>query len=204
MLCVFTVLSGPGDVIVVNVCDGMPAAGSATAWVRACGGRDNAEQMRARLTEDRAAMAMVGREAIGLGFLDSDEREPDANSEQIATALHDLVPAASRLLAPVGIGGHVDHLRTQAAAMSVAGELPVELYADIPYALSAKWEPALARVPAPRTQVVALDAATRAAKARAVDCYATQVGALAGGPGRRFGDDAWRFEVRWSVMAPTG
>jgi LmbE family N-acetylglucosaminyl deacetylase len=227
VLCAFTVLTGPGDVLVVNVCDGMPPGGRATAWVRMTGGADNAQQMTLRLAEDRAAMAMVARRAIGLRFLDSDERDPDATPDEIAAALSDAVPAASRLLAPAAIGSHPDHKRTQAAALSFAGQIPVELYADMPYALTAgwpswvsgappdphvvpevRWERALARVPVARealvAQVVALDADQRAAKARALDCYATQIGALAGGPHRRFDDDALAFEVRWAVTTPTG
>jgi len=56
-----------------------------------------------------------------------------------------------------------------------------------------------------RPEVVRLDGAARAAKARALECYASQIGALAGGPHRRFGDDVLGHEVRWRVTAsPTG
>lgn len=224
VLGAFTVLAGAGEVLVVNVCDGVPPAGHASDWVRLCGGSDDAEQMRLRFGEDRAALATVGRRAIGLGFLEADERSLQADPEAIAGALAAAVPAASRLIAPVGMGSHPDHLAASAAAAGFAARLPVELYADIPYALGAgwpswvsgadrdphvepnvTWERALARVPVARTAlkplVITLDEATRAAKARALACYASQIGALAGGSHRVFDDLALRHEVRWSVTA---
>lgn len=228
VLGAFTVLAGPGEVVVVNVCDGVPPAGRASGWVRVCGGRDDAEQMRLRLAEDRAALAGVGREAIGLGFLEADERPVQAAPETIAGALAAAVPAAARLIAPVGMGSHPDHLAACVAAVGFAPRLPVELYADIPYALRAgwpawvsgadpdphvdpdvPWERALARVPVERAAlnavVVALDDDARAGKARTLECYASQIGALAGGPHRRFDEDALRYEVRWSITTtPTG
>jgi LmbE family N-acetylglucosaminyl deacetylase len=228
VLGAFTVLAGGGEVLVVNVCDAVPPAGHASDWVRLCGGSDDAEQMRLRQVEDRMALAKVGREAIGLGFLEADERPLQADPQTIAEALTGAVPAAGRLIAPVGMGSHPDHLAASAAAASFAARVPVELYADIPYALRAgwpswvsganrdphvdpdvAWERALARLPVARAElkaaVVALDDATRSAKARALDCYASQVGALAGGPHRRFDDDALGYEVRWSITAtPTG
>lgn len=228
VLGAFAVLAAQGEAVVVNVCDGVPPAGRASDWVRLCGGRDDAEQMRLRRREDEAALASLGRRAIGLGFLEADERPPQAGAAEIAAALSDAVPAAGRLLAPVGMGSHPDHLTASAAAVGFAAQLPVELYADLPYALRAGWPPwvsgeapdphvvpdvswerALARLAVDRgalePNVVALDEAARAAKARALELYASQVGALAGGPHRRFGADALRYEVRWAVKAtPTG
>jgi len=224
VLGAFTVLTGPGEVVVVNVCDGVPQAGRASDWVRLCGGCDDAEQMRLRHAEDRAALATIGCEAIGLGFLEADERPLQAGPETIAEALEAAVPAAARLIAPVGMGSHPDHLAASSAVAGFAARLPVELYADIPYALRAGWPPwvsgadpdphvdpdiswerALARVPVERAAldaiVVALDDTTRATKAGALECYASQIGALAGGPHQRFDDDALRYEVRWSITA---
>jgi LmbE family N-acetylglucosaminyl deacetylase len=228
VLGAFAVLAGPGEAVVVNVCDGVPPAGRASDWVRLCGGRDDAEQMILRRREDAAAQASLGRRAIGLGFLEADERPPDADPEEIATALTEAVPTAARLLAPVGMGSHPDHLAASAAAVGLAARLPVELYADIPYALRAGWPPwvsgasadrhldpdvpwerALARIPVDREAleplVVELDEEARAAKARVLEFYASQIGALAGGPHRRLDEDALRYEVRWAVRAkPTG
>lgn len=225
VLCAFSVLDGPGEVVVVNVCDGIPAAGRASDWVRLCGGSDDAAQMRARREEDRAALALLERAAVGLGFLEADERPPDATSERIAERTAEAVPEAARVLAPVGMGGHPDHAATRDAAFALAGggrDLPLELYADLPYALRAGWPPwvsgaepdphldpdvpwerALRRAPVERdalTPAVArLATDARARKARALECYASQIAALAGGPHRRLGDEALAFEVRWAV-----
>jgi LmbE family N-acetylglucosaminyl deacetylase len=225
VLSAFTLLDGAGDVLVVNVCDGIPPAGRASDWVRLCGGTDDADSLRRRREEDRAALALVGRRAIGLGFLDADERPPDAVAPEIAARAVAAVPAAARLVAPVGMGSHPDHVATRDAALSLglAGGGPrLELYADIPYALRAGWPPwvsgatpdphvdpdvswerALRRVPVAREAMVptvtALDAARRARKAQALECYASQIAALAGGPHRRFDDEALAFEVRWTV-----
>ncbi len=224
VLSVFTVLDGPGEALVVNVCDGVPSGGSATEWVRQCGGGDDAEQMRRRRREDEAALAVVGRPSVGLGFLEADERPLDAAPEAIAERAVDAVGVASRLIAPVGMGRHPDHVSTRDAALAMAarGGVPLALYADMPYAVrwgwppwvtgdepdpnldpDVPWERRLSRVPVARDSLVpvvtTLDAAARERKARALECYVSQIAALAGGPHRRFGDYALGFEVRWTV-----
>jgi LmbE family N-acetylglucosaminyl deacetylase len=229
VLSAFAVLDGPGEVLVVNVCDGIPPTGRASDWVRLCGGSDDAEQIRLRHAEDRAALATIGRRAVGLGFLEADERPADGDAESVAARLDAAVPSAARLLAPVGMGRHPDHFVTRDAAVALASAdvpLPLELYADIPYAIRVGWPPwvsgaapdphldpdvawerALLRVPVPRARltptVTRLDAPARERKRRALECYASQIPALSGGPHRRFDDDALAFEVRWTVM-PTG
>ncbi len=229
VLSAFAILDGPGEVLVVNVCDGVPPAGQASDWVRLCGGSDDAEQLRRRHAEDRAALGTIGRQAIGLGFLEADERPAEAAAGTVAARLGAAIPSAAQLLAPVGIGSHPDHLATRDAALAIAcatGAPPLDLYADIPYALRAGWPPwvsgadpdpdldpnvpwerALRRVPAPRARlaptVTCLDQRLRERKRRALACYATQIAALAGGPHRRFEDDALAFEVRWT-LTPTG
>lgn len=229
VLSVFEILDGPGEVLVVNVCDGVPPAGRASDWVRLCGGSDDAAQLLLRRAEDRAALATIGRGSVGLGFLETDERPAEANAEAIAERVKAALPSAARLLAPVGMGSHPDHLATRDAALALAsadGTLGLELYADIPYALRAGWPPsvsgaspdphldpnvpwerALRRVPVTRERLVRivtrLDAAARERKQRALACYESQIAALAGGPHRLFDDDALAFEVRWELM-PTG
>lgn len=228
VLSAFTVLDEPDEVLVVNVCDGIPPAGRASDWVRLCGGADDAEQMRLRLAEDRAALAEVGRRAVGLGFVEADERPADARADAVAQRLADAVPEASRIFAPVGMGSHPDHVAARDAALALAPRdgLALELYADIPYALRAgwpswvtgarpdphldpdvPWERALARVPVERAAltpvVAALDSAARARKARALECYASQIAAVAGGSHRRLDGEALAFEVRWT-LTPRG
>jgi hypothetical protein len=229
VLSAFAVLAGAGEVLVVNVCDAIPRAGRASDWTRLCGGHDDAEQMRRRHDEDRAALDQVRREAIGLGLLETDEREPEATPGRISERASGAVPAASRLLAPLGMGSQPDHLASRDAALALSANgaaLPLELYADMPYAIRVGWPPwvsggapdpnvdpdvpwerALRRLPLARPQLQAvvtpLDETQRAAKARALACYASQIPALAGGPHRCFTDEALSFEVRWAVK-PTG
>ena len=229
VLSAFTVLEHPGDVLVINVCDGVPPPGRASEWVRLCGGDDDATQMQRRRAEDRAALDVVGHRAIGLGFLEADERSPDAQPDLIARRATAAVATTARLLAPLGMGSHPDHLATRDAAMSLwraDPELPLELYADLPYAIRAgwpswvssaprdphldsdvPWQRALRRLPVPPGALipipVRLDAAQSARKARVLECYASQIAALAGGPHRRFDADALAFEVRWR-LTPTG
>lgn len=228
ILSTFSILDGPGEVLVVNVCDGVPSGGTASDWTRLCGGTDDAIQQRLRAAEDRAALATIGRTAVSLGLLDADQC-PAATSAAIAERVSAEVPVAARLIAPVGIGSHPDHLATRDAALEVtaAGRtVPLELHADLPYAFRCGWPPwvsraepdphidpdvpwerALRRVPARREALLAvvtsLDPAQRARKARALACYASQLPALAGGPHRSFGDEALSFEVRWK-LTPTG
>jgi LmbE family N-acetylglucosaminyl deacetylase len=225
VLSAFTVLDGPGDVVVVNVCDGVPPAGRASDWVRLCGFADDAEAMRARREEDRAALELIGCRAIGLGFLEADERAPDATPEWIAGRVDEVLPQAARVLAPVGMGSHPDHAAARDAALALTGagrEIPLELYADLPYALRAGWPPwvsaaerdphldpdvpwerALRRVAVERERLSAsvtrLDEDARARKARALECYTSQIAALAGGARRRLDAEALAFEVRWSA-----
>lgn len=228
VLSTFALLAGPGEVIVINVCDAVPPSGRASDWVRLCGGSDNAEQLRRRREEDRAALATVGRLAVGLGFLEADERPPDATPHEIAARASAAVPSAGRIVAPLGMGSHPDHFATRDAALALARGhgLPVELYAELPYGIRAGWPPwvsgarrdlhvdpdvpwqrALRRLPASRDQlapiVTQLDTAVRARKQRALECYASQIAALAGGPHRRLSDDALAFEVRWA-LTPKG
>jgi LmbE family N-acetylglucosaminyl deacetylase len=229
VLSAFTVLEHPGDVLVINVCDGMPPPGRASDWVRLCGGNDDAIQMQRRRAEDQAALVALGRRAFGLGFLEADERSPDAHPEQIARRTTAAVASAARILAPLGMGSHPDHLATRDAAMCLSRAepaLPLELYADLPYAIRAgwpswvsaapsdphldpdvPWQRALRRVPVPPDSLIPiiarLDAAQRARKASVLERYASQIAALAGGPHRRFDADALAFEVRWR-LTPRG
>jgi LmbE family N-acetylglucosaminyl deacetylase len=226
VLSAFTVLSdASADVVVVNVCDGIPPSGPASDWVRLCGGHDDAAQMRRRHAEDRAALTEVGRSAMGLALLEADERSAEATCEAIVERIRDRVESAAGILAPVGMGSHPDHLATRDAAFRLWTEEPalgLRLYADIPYAIrvgwppwvsgadpdphldpSVPWERALGRLPVPRDRLSAgvrrLDRAQRSWKSRALGCYASQIPALAGGPHRTFADEALSFEVIWSV-----
>jgi len=194
----WTVLAAGPELSVVNVCSGIPAAGPAPRWDRVTGGTDAAEQARARLAEDREALALVGREALNLDFLDLQYRDGPLPPDAIARAL----PAASELIAPAAIGAHPDHVAVREAALRTG--LPVTLYAELPYAArfgwphwvtgrdpdphlvpDADWDHWLAPVRAraelvPRVQ--RLSEPQVAAKVAAMEAYRSQFPAANGGP----------------------
>jgi LmbE family N-acetylglucosaminyl deacetylase len=138
-------------------------------------------------------------------------------------ALAGEVPAASRVFAPAVLGVvHPDHLvvRDYALRLASAG-IPVELYADVPYAVQFGWPPwvsgddpdphldpevAWRACPADlpnlltreRARVAALDPGTAAAKLEAMRCYASQFAMLDQGPvGRMRNPRIHGFEVFW-------
>ena len=114
----------------------------------------------------------------------SSVRGPVAALDDIALELGafvDRLPPAARLLAPLAIGGHVDHRLVRAAAREVEAE--VLFYEDFPYARSIS-----ARLKATfpslrwRSRVAELPAASLEAKLEAARCYRSQaVGPLADG-----------------------
>jgi hypothetical protein len=212
----WTMLVADRELTVVNVCSGVPAAGPAPRWDRVTGGRDAAEQARTRLAEDRDALALVGREALNLDFLDLQYRDGPLSHEAIAAAL----PPASELIAPAAIGAHPDHLAAREAALGSG--LPVTLYAELPYAArfgwphwvtgrdphphlvpEADWDHWLAPVRArgelvPRAQ--RLTEPQVAAKVAAMESYRSQFPAANGGPvGLLRNPEIVGFEVRFEL-----
>jgi LmbE family N-acetylglucosaminyl deacetylase len=165
------VLAGPGDVGVVNVFTAVPAPGlPLPPWDVATGARDGAERMRERAAEDRAALALLGRSAVALDFLDAQYRRPGEMPapEIIAGRIAEAVGEPSLLLAPAAIGVHPDHVLVREAALVLAREgWPVELYADLPHAIAHGWPEWVAGMP-DRHGVGALwSAALRSAEALA-------------------------------------
>jgi hypothetical protein len=75
VLSAWSVLRRAGPVVVVNACDAVPPAGILGPYDRAKGAADSAEFARLRLAEDREALALAGREPVGLGFLDAQYRD---------------------------------------------------------------------------------------------------------------------------------
>jgi LmbE family N-acetylglucosaminyl deacetylase len=213
----WSVLTAPGELNVVNVFAGVPPAGSATHWDRIVGARDSAELMQSRIEEDRAALAHAERTPVNLGFLEHQQRE-DRRPPRLGAiddALAEAVPAASRLYAPAALGTqHPDHLRIRDYALACAAAgLPVELYADVPYAVVYGWphwvtgdvrDPHLdvdaywGEPPAGEPRVVRLDDAQAAAKLDAMRAYTTQFPSLDRGPiGLLSNPKVHRFEVYW-------
>jgi hypothetical protein len=215
----WSVLTAPGELNVVNVFAGVPPAGHATRWDRIAGAKDSAELMRARIAEDAVVLARAGRAALNLDFLEHQQREhrrPPA-LEAIDAALAARVPAASTVYAPAVLGtAHPDHARVRAYALACAERgIPVELYADLPYAVVYGWphwvtgaepDPHLdvdaywGREPAGERRVVALDDGQAAAKLAAMAGYRTQFPTLDRGPiGLLSNPQVHRYEVYWAL-----
>ena len=65
----------------------------------------------------------------------SDEWRYDAESEPVASSLEACVAHDSLVLAPLGLGGHIDHKIVRAAVVSLmADRMAVAFYEDLPYA----------------------------------------------------------------------
>jgi len=222
----WSVLTADGPVDAVNIFAAIPPQGTLAHWDRLCRASDSAGFMAERLAEDREALAMAGRRPVSLPFAAdpyrSARRTPTLRS--LDAALAAAVPVASRVLAPAVLGTiHPDHLlvRTYALALASTG-VPVELYADVPYAVQFGWPawvtgaspdphldpevawegsstllPCLNRA---RARVVALDEQAAAAKLRAMRTYRTQFAMLDRGPiGLLSTRIIHSFEVFWPV-----
>lgn len=148
------------EVMVINVFD---AAGTPSALapcvadsLRAAGVADVDAYTALRLEEDRQCLQALGVSVLHLGLVDAGFRgtaTPDYATlaalrpgrlatreltlvERVANALRDTMAGAdetSLVVAPLGIGGHVDHLIARAACERVAPHR-LAYYADMPYA----------------------------------------------------------------------
>jgi LmbE family N-acetylglucosaminyl deacetylase len=133
-------LAGGGDVRVINVFAGVPAAGRVGWWDAETGAVDATKRARERLEEDRAALALAGRSAINLEFADAQYREGEQAAEPIAAAIAEAAPGDALLLAPAGLGAHPDHRLARSAAVALGErDRHVGLYADIPHATRHGW-----------------------------------------------------------------
>ena len=96
--------------------------------------------MRERVEEDRSALALAGRTAVNLGFLDEQYRGYEQALAPLTEQIEPLVPAGARLYAPAAFANHADHALVRAAAVELrdAG-FPVSLYADLPQATLHGW-----------------------------------------------------------------
>jgi hypothetical protein len=141
VLSCWHVLAGAGEVLVVNVFAGEPPAGALGWWDRLAGATDSAAAVRMRIEEDRQALALAGRAAFNLPFLDSQYRQPDQAPAEIVEALRGVVVAGARIYAPASLGDHHrDHTAVRAAALALHAEgADVALYADLPHATVDGW-----------------------------------------------------------------
>jgi len=151
VLSCWDVLSGPGDVLVVNVFAGLPSPGASPGWWDAmCGLHDSHAVVQERLAEDRAALALAGREPVNLDFLDHQYRDGGQPTEPIVSALRGVLPAHAVVLAPGSLAceplhptlpePHPDHLAVRSAALELARRgFEFGLCADLPHANARGW-----------------------------------------------------------------
>jgi LmbE family N-acetylglucosaminyl deacetylase len=225
VLSLWHVLSGPGDVAVVNVFDAPPRGRDcAEGWWDALTRADDAvARARERRAEDRDALALAGRQPVGLGFVDSQYGLAPAAPASLACAIDAAAPAPAVLLAPAALSGHRDHRSVLGAALVLAerGRV-VALYADVPHATrrgwpawvtgaqpepvpdpSTDWERELCSsgisLAALRPEVRRLDEVAHARKLAAVNAYRTQLPALEARFGLLSRPDVLRYELVWSL-----
>jgi hypothetical protein len=141
VLSCWHVLASTSDVLVVNVFAGEPVAGTLGWWDRLAGAADSAVSVRARIEEDRQALALAGRVAVNLPFLDGQYRQADQAPGEIVRALRGVLGTGARIYAPAGLGDrHRDHTAVRAAALALHAEgAEVALYADLPHATMHGW-----------------------------------------------------------------
>jgi LmbE family N-acetylglucosaminyl deacetylase len=224
VLSCWSALAAPGDVLVANVFTGRPAPGVLADYDRIAGASSSAELMAAREAEDADALALAGRRAVNLGFLENQYRSRAPAVSELLDRLAARVPGARSVLAPAAIGLHPDHVLARNVALALrARGWPVTFYADLPYCatygwpswvtgapadprlvVDAHWTPALEVLRRegiePVAQVRRLDASQQAAKLAALRGYATQYPTLTRGPLDVLARPAvLGFEVTWTA-----
>ncbi|PJE95262.1 PIG-L family deacetylase [Streptomyces carminius] len=160
----------------------------------------DADYMALRRAEDRAAQRALGAlppehlplaEAPHRGYdsprrLFTAPRADDRAAAELPRLLRPHLAAADLVLAPRGIGGHVDHLVTARAVAAVAPPARTAWWRDLPYAVRAAREPGAGPLPPPAgtAEVTVGIAAALTGKTAAARCYTTQLGFQFGGTER--------------------
>jgi LmbE family N-acetylglucosaminyl deacetylase len=189
-----------GRVLVVTICTA-PSKEPFNRLAREFHGQwrlASAQVVSARLHEDELAMERLGADYYWVGMLDAIYRLPAAYDSRerlfgmpvpddplflaMAELISELCTRAphANIYAPLGVGSHVDHLITYAAALSCIPT--VAFYEDIPYVLRpGALERRLNDTRGPWVAgTIAIDTAL-ARKIGAVELYASQLGELFGG-----------------------
>jgi hypothetical protein len=160
--------------------------------------------VRDRREEDRTALALAGRTAVNLDFLDQQYREQQQPLAPLVACISNLLVPGAEIHAPAAIGAHADHALVRAVALELrASGFAVSLYADIPHATpfgwpawvtgneaeaakdraAALWARSLARTEVAADSMTAtvheLDPQAHARKLIAVNAYRTQLKGLA-------------------------
>ncbi|MCJ2144644.1 PIG-L deacetylase family protein [Methylobacterium sp. E-066] len=157
------------------------------------------DYMDLRRSEDVRAAAELGiapprhlpfREAPHRGYgsapeLFSAPRADDGIAAQLAPALAALIAAVNPdlILAPQGVGGHVDHVQAVRALQSLDVQPPILWWRDFPYTVreATPREPLADLFAALPVQRMALDPEAQARKRAACAAYASQIGFQFGG-----------------------
>lgn len=225
VLSCWHVLTAPGEVAVINVFAGVPGGLAVPAWWdEYTGATDSPARVGERLEEDRRALAVAGRAAVNLDFLDKQYRRAAQPVEPITEQIERLLPSGARIYAPAAFAGHPDHALVRAAAFELRGRgFDVSVYADLPHAnlrgwpswvtgkrapasrdlVGVQWEHVLAGTEAMPPTVHRLDTETHARKLGAVRMYATQLQALEELAGRSLTEfEALGYEVDWATASP--
>ena len=127
---------------VVSFFAGPPADGTVTHWDRITGSNDSAQQMVLRRQEDFEVLRSLGCFPLHFDFLDNQYRQGPLTVEELYAALPQAVFDGSAVYAPAAIGGHPDHCLIRDVGLLLASQgVPVQLYADIPYAVRYGWPP---------------------------------------------------------------
>jgi LmbE family N-acetylglucosaminyl deacetylase len=223
----FSVLVSGEPLAVVTVFAGIPADGRIPGWDRICGATDIETHLQERITEDREALATLGREAVALPFLGENYRGggPRPSLREVAELIARHAPAASQVLAPAMVGEPIpDHLYVRGLALALGAQgMPVTLYADLPYAtqfgwphwvtgaernprvdVDVFWSRFLSQVPGverARPRVVALSADEAARKLETMRLYRTQFQGL-DAVGKLSDPRIHGFEVYWDLPSP--
>ena len=175
----------------------VPAAGFALACQLDKGLAPEVDYMALRRQEDQEAAAVLGFSQVRwLDLLEAPHREyhsapalfSDPNghdSVRIPLSAHFLALAAEfrpdLVLAPQGLGNHVDHQQVIAAALGSFRADRLAFYRDTPYAIRQPEARAHKAVPNTPWSVIAIEAALDR-KIAAAQCYTSQVGFQFGGP----------------------
>jgi LmbE family N-acetylglucosaminyl deacetylase len=172
---------------VVTFFAGDPASVVAPSyWDRHRGTKTAGEAFAERRDEDRAASEALRFEPVWLPFIDGSylaRRDPDEIWAAVAPHLAD----AAAVLVPGSPLDHSDHRYTTALTVDrLDGTLPTLFYAEQPYSSRPRYLAGYLRGSTPATlsnilgekvawSSVKLDEASRAAKRRAVACYAGEL-----------------------------
>lgn len=196
------------------------------------------DPMAPRLAEDALALGILGATPLHGPFLDAIYRRDEQGAwvvegstsyrrrrtDSEAALVMDVAAAIEQVIATHGpaevvtcsaTGGHLDHVRARDATVAAARRAgtPLRFWEDLPYAVKSNHIPPLpagVTLAGPRLEPVG--PAAWSAKARAVDCYASQHQMLMHGErsvaelldrhslarGRKAGDGG-RAEVTWDV-----